>query len=56
MEANRPGDLLDSRYRLADLLSEARGGRFWLAHDEVLGRPVAVHVLSSADERAALLL
>lgn len=56
MEATRPGDVLAGRYRLADLLSEARGGTFWLAQDEVLGRPVALHVISSGDDRAALLL
>lgn len=56
MESNRPGDVLAGRYRLADLLSEAREGRFWYAHDQVLGRPVAIHVIRADDERAPRLL
>jgi len=52
MHWSRPGDLLAGRYRLQDLLSEKRHGRFWRADDEVLGRPVAIHVLSADDERA----
>lgn len=46
------GDLLAGRYRLDDLLSESAGGRFWLAHDLVLHRPVAVHLIGRSDERA----
>lgn len=49
---HRPGDVLAGRYRLADLLSETDHGRFWLAHDSVLGRPVAVHVIDADDPRA----
>lgn len=56
MESNRPGDVLAGRYRLADLLSEAREGRFWYAHDQVLGRPVAIHVIRADDDRAPRLL
>lgn len=52
----RPGDVLAGRYRLEDLLGESRGGRFWRAHDRVLDRYVAVHVLSADDERAPELL
>lgn len=48
----RPGDVLADRYRLVDLLSESRGGRFWRAHDRVLQRHVALHVIDDADERA----
>ncbi|WP_435748206.1 hypothetical protein [Nocardioides sp. SYSU DS0663] len=48
----RPGDVLADRYRLVDLLSESRGGRFWRAHDRVLERHVALHVIDDADERA----
>jgi len=56
MEFNRPGDVLAGRYRLADLLSETREGRFWYAHDQVLGRPVAIHVIQAGDDRAPRLL
>lgn len=56
MESTRPGDVLAGRYRLTDLLSEARDGRFWKAHDIVLDRPVALHVLAEDDTRAPLLL
>ena len=49
---HRPGDVLAGRYRLADLLSETEHGRFWLAHDSILGRPVAVHVLDADHPRA----
>ena len=52
----RPGDVLADRYRLDDLLSESGGGRFWRAHDRVLVRPVAIHVLDAADARAEPLL
>ncbi len=48
----RPGDVLAGRYRLVDLLSESGGGRFWRAHDRVLERHVALHVISETDERA----
>ena len=46
------GDLLAGRYRLDDLLTESAGGRFWLAHDQVLHRSVAVHLIARTDERA----
>ncbi|MCB0906603.1 MAG: hypothetical protein KDB63_05735, partial [Nocardioidaceae bacterium] len=52
----RPGDVLAGRYRLDDLLSESRGARFWRAFDQVLARPVAVHVIPAQDDRAAALL
>ena len=52
MELTRSGDVLANRYRLTDLLSEARDGRFWRAEDRILGRPVAIHVLDARDERA----
>lgn len=48
--------MLASRYRLDDLLAEAGSGRFWRAHDLVLHRPVAVHILSADDERAQPML
>ncbi|MEO5665552.1 MAG: protein kinase family protein [Nocardioides sp.] len=50
------GDLLAKRYRLDELLTESAGGRFWRAHDLVLDRHVAVHIIASADERADGLL
>lgn len=51
MRSIRPGDVLASRYRLDDLLSETEYGRFWLGEDLVLARPVAIHVLDADDER-----
>jgi serine/threonine protein kinase len=53
--ATRAGDVLADRYRLVDLLSESGGGRFWRAHDRVLERHVALHVIASDDARAELL-
>lgn len=50
------GDVLADRYRLDDLLAEARGGRFWRAHDVVLHRPVAIHIIAAGDPRADELL
>ncbi|WP_374454061.1 protein kinase [Nocardioides sp.] len=50
------GDVLAERYRLDDLLAENGAGRFWRAHDLVLHRPVAVHILGADDERAEPLL
>ena len=55
-QATRPGDVLADRYRLVDLLSESGGGRFWRAHDRVLERHVALHVIPADDERADGLL
>lgn len=54
--STRPGDLLAGRYRLIDLLSESGGGRFWRAHDRVLERYVALHVIAEDDPRAAGLI
>jgi hypothetical protein len=54
-EHTRPGDVLADRYRLTDLLTESRGGRFWRAFDSVLQRDVAVHIIMCADDRAPLL-
>jgi len=53
--ATRAGDVLADRYRLVDLLSESGGGRFWRAHDRVLERHVALHVIAADDPRAQLL-
>ena len=52
----RPGDVLADRYRLVDLLVESGSGRFWRAHDRVLERHVALHVIDADDERAPGLL
>jgi hypothetical protein len=54
--ATRAGDVLADRYRLVDLLSESGGGRFWRAHDRILERHVALHVIAGDDPRAELLL
>ncbi|WP_299053103.1 hypothetical protein [uncultured Nocardioides sp.] len=52
----RPGDVLADRYLLVDLLTESGGGRFWRAHDRVLARHVAMHVVAEDDPRAPDLL
>lgn len=52
----RPGDVLAGRYRLVDLLTESGGARFWRAHDRVLERHVALHVIDAGDPRAPGLL
>ncbi len=54
-EDTRPGEILADRYRLTDLLTESKGGRFWRAFDSVLQRDVAVHIISCDDDRAPLL-
>ena len=48
----RPGEVLAGRYRLIDLLTESEGGLFWRAHDRVLERHVALHVIDAEDPRA----
>ncbi len=48
----RPGDVLADRYRLIDLLSEAGDGRFFRAHDKILDRHVALHIIAADDPRA----
>ncbi|TNM38421.1 hypothetical protein FHP29_14275 [Nocardioides albidus] len=50
--STRSGDVLAGRYRLIDLLSESGGGRFWRAHDKILERFVALHVIAQDDARA----
>src|SRR5215212_7354562 len=50
-----PGDVLVYRYRLTDLLTESKGGKFWRAFDSVLQRDVAVHIIPCEDARAPLL-
>lgn len=52
----KAGDVLADRYRLVDLLSETPHGRFWRAHDRILERHVALHVIPADDDRAELLL
>jgi hypothetical protein len=54
--STRPGEVLAGRYRLIDLLTESGGGRFWRAHDNVLERYVALHVIPEDDPRAPGLL
>ncbi|WP_141005130.1 protein kinase family protein [Nocardioides humi] len=50
--STRSGDVLAGRYQLIDLLSESGGGRFWRAHDRILERFVALHVIAQDDARA----
>ncbi|WP_110180828.1 protein kinase family protein [Nocardioides solisilvae] len=52
----RAGDVLAERYQMVDLLSETEGGWFWCAHDDVLQRQVAVHLIRADDERADALM
>ncbi|MCR1785446.1 hypothetical protein KVF89_23110 [Nocardioides carbamazepini] len=54
--STRSGDVLAGRYRLIDLLSESGGGRFWRAHDGILERFVALHVIAHDDARAHALV
>ncbi|MDN5745571.1 MAG: protein kinase family protein, partial [Nocardioidaceae bacterium] len=54
--STRSGDVLAGRYQLIDLLSESGGGRFWRAHDAILERYVALHVIAVGDPRATLLI
>ena len=54
--STKAGDVLADRYRLVDLLDESGHGRFWRAHDRILERHVALHVIAADDERADLLL
>lgn len=55
-DSTHAGDLLAGRYQLDDLLAESQGARFWRAHDAVLQRTVAVHLISVGDSRADGLL
>ncbi len=55
-EGIRPGDLLAGRYRVAELLDESGGGRFWRADDLVLHRHVAVHIVAADYPHADALL
>ena len=48
--ATKAGDVLADRYRLVDLLSESGDGRFWRAHDRILERHVALHVIAADDD------
>ncbi|GAA4668177.1 protein kinase family protein [Nocardioides nanhaiensis] len=54
--STRSGDVLAGRYRLVDLLDESGGARFWRAHDRILQRYVALHVIPADDERSSALL
>src|SRR3954454_5574246 len=55
VEHTRPGEVMADRYRLTDLLTESKGGKFWRAFDSVLQRDVAVHIIPCEDTRAVLL-
>ncbi len=55
-DSMQAGDVLADRYRLEDLLAETGTGRFWRAHDLVLHRPVAVHIITVDDARSEPML
>ena len=50
------GSLVAGRFRLDDLLADHAGARLWRATDLTLARNVAVHVIPTADARAAAAL
>ena len=50
-QAAEPGTLLAGRYRLEELLARSGGATTWRGVDEVLSRPVALHLLPVDDPR-----
>lgn len=50
------GALLNTRYELHERLAQANGTETWRAHDQVLSRDVAVHVLAPEDPRITELM
>jgi len=50
--AVEPGSVIAGRYRLEELLSVTGAAATWRGIDEVLSRPVALHLLSRDDPRA----
>jgi putative peptidoglycan lipid II flippase len=50
-QAAEPGTLLAGRYRLEELLARSNGATTWRGVDEVLSRPVALHLLPVDDPR-----
>ena len=50
-QAAEPGTLLAGRYRLEELLARSSGATTWRGVDEVLSRPVALHLLPVDDAR-----
>ena len=50
-QAAEPGTLLAGRYRLEELLARSTGATTWRGVDEVLSRPVALHLLPVDDPR-----
>lgn len=50
-QAAEPGTLLAGRYRLEELLARSSGATTWRGVDEVLSRPVALHLLPVDDPR-----
>lgn len=50
-QAAEPGTLLAGRYRLDELLATNAGALTWRGTDEVLSRPVALHLLPAGDPR-----
>ena len=49
--ALQPGTLVGGRYRLEELLAGSGGSTTWRGVDEVLSRPVALHLLPANDVR-----
>ena len=50
------GTLLNTRYELIEKLAVRRGTETWRAHDQVLSRDVAVHVVAPGDPRISELI
>ena len=54
------GDTISGKYHLETILAEGRNGRIWYAHDQILGRGVAIKVAGDqknpSDDALQLLL
>lgn len=51
-----PGQVLDGRYRLEEVLTQRGGTLTWRGFDQLLWRPVLIHVLAPNEQRALAIL